>query len=168
MNDILEQSQLYQRFKPWYDSRSARDQRMLKVLAVVVLLLVVLFGVLLPAIDYRQSAQQHYQESLDNLSWMQANRSSVRSSGSGVSQLGPDQSLLGVANQTAKGYQLNFKRYQPLENNGLGLWMDGVSFNKVILWLERLDRRYGITVKEISVDRQEQQGVVNLRLVLEG
>ena len=46
--------------------------------------------------------------------------------------------------------------------------MESVAFNKMIRWLERLDKEYGISVEEISVERQESPGMVNVRLVLQG
>ena len=168
MLDKLQESSLYQKFKPWYDSLGSRDQRFLKIGAAVLCVVVLIFGLLFPAIDYRASAEQHYQESLDTLSWMQANRGAVQRTAVANSLRDPGQSLLGIANQTAKGYNISFKRYQPVDDNGLNLWMDNVSFNNVVLWLERLDKRYGIVVKEVAVDRQEQKGVVNIRLMLEG
>ena len=79
----------------------------------------------------------------------------------------PDQSLLGLANTTAKPLQLEFKRFEPAGNNGLNLWLDNVAFDNVIRWLDQLDRQYGVRVAEIALERRAD-GLVNVRLMLQG
>ena len=63
---------------------------------------------------------------------------------------------------------MSFKRYQPVGDSGLSLWLENSAFNQLVLWLERLEKRHGIRVDEISVERAAQDGVVNVRLVLQG
>ena len=151
-----------------YQSMSPREQLAVATLAGFFVIIFLLYVMILPATDYHNKAQQNYKSALDTYTWIEANKALVSQNADKLAARDPDQSLLGIANQTSKSYQLSFKRYQPVGENGLSLWLDNVSFNNTILWLERLDKRYNISVKEIAVDRQEEIGVVNVRLVLQG
>jgi general secretion pathway protein M len=147
---------------------SGRDQLALKILAGFALLMIIIFGLIMPVNEFNDKAQTRYIDQLETLNWMQANQSLVKTSVAASKLRDPGQSLLGISNKTAKSYGLAFKRYQPVDDNGLNLWLENVSFNNLILWLERLNKKYGITVKEISVDREDQKGQVNVRLFLQG
>ncbi len=164
----LKSSALYQQCEQRFASFSSRDQLAIKCLAVFFLVIFIIYGLLVPASQYQQDAQAHYRSSLDSYRWMEANQGAFTAASQQRAQRDPGQSLLGIANQTSKAYQLGFKRYQPVGESGLSLWLDNVSFNNLVMWLERLDKRYGISVNEIAVERQEEEGLVNVRLVLQG
>jgi general secretion pathway protein M len=164
----LQNSARWQQMLNRYNSLAERERLALKVLAGFAGVLVIFYLLLLPANHYKEKSEQQYRSALDTLSWMQANQSLATNNASQLAARDPGQSLLGIANQTSKSFRLSFKRYQPVGENGLSLWLDGVSFNNVVLWLERLDKRYNISVKEIAVDRAAEKGVVNVRLVLQG
>ena len=166
--DALKSSALYRKAEDFFLSRLPRDQLSLTILAIFLLVLFVIFGLISPASNYMSSAEKKHQRSLEKLSWMQTNKVGVVQLLKQRTQRDPGQSLLGIANSSSKTFQISFKRYEPVGDNGLSLWMENISFNRMVLWLERLDKRYGISVTEISVDRQEQQGLVNVRLVLQG
>ncbi|HEB27691.1 MAG TPA: type II secretion system protein M [Porticoccus sp.] len=168
MMTMITDSALFKQLAERYALFSVRDQWAIKLLAAFFAVMVLFSSVLIPASDYKAEAEAHYRSSLDSLNWMQVNRIYFSESNALHAQRDPGQSLLGLANKTAKGYQLSFKRYQPVGDSGLSLWLDDVPFNKVILWLERLDKKHGIRVKEIAVDRQQKKGLVSVRLVLQG
>ncbi|ARN75600.1 type II secretion system protein GspM [Oceanicoccus sagamiensis] len=164
----LKSSALYQQFDQRFSEFSPRDQLAIKVLAAFFAIIILVYGVLVPASQYQQDAQAHYRSSLESYRWMQANQGAFAQASQQRSQRDPGQSLLGIANKTSKSYQLSFKRYQPVGEAGLSLWLDNVSFNSLVMWLERLDKKYGISVSEIAVERQPDKGLVNVRLVLQG
>jgi general secretion pathway protein M len=151
-----------------YSSLTDRDQFAINMLSLFALALFVFFLIVQPSKQYSQSSQAHYQSSQQSFAWMQANQAQVANLSSQLNQRAPGQSLLGIANESSKSYQLSFKRYQPVADNGLSLWLEAVRFNDLVLWIERLDKDYGIIVKEIAIDREQQLGLVNVRLVLQG
>lgn len=168
MLERFKESSSFQSAANRYDSLSHREQLSVMVLAAFFALIFVIYFIVIPASNYHTKAQTDYTHALDTYRWMQDNRALVDHLGENVNSREAGQSLLGIANQTSKGFQLSFKRYQPVGSNGLSLWLDNVSFNNTVLWLERLDKRYNIHVKEIAVERQNENGVVNVRLVLQG
>lgn len=164
----VKSSALYQQLEQRFAAFSPRDQLAIKGLALFFGVIFVIYGLLLPANQYQQDAQQHYRSSLESYHWMQANKGAFAAASQQRAKRDPGQSLLGIANSTSKSYQLSFKRYQPVGDSGLSLWLENVSFNNLIMWLERLDKKYGISVNEITVERQQEKGLVNIRLVLQG
>lgn len=164
----IAQSEWAQQASEYYARLSARDQLLVKLVSVFLLIVFGVFGLMLPSANYNSSARAHYQESVDTLSWMQANQHHFAGSHSQRPRRDPSQSLLGIANNSSKKFNISFKRFEPVGDDGLSLWLDAAVFNNMIVWLELLDKRYGIVVKEIAVDRQDDSGLVNVRLVLQG
>ncbi len=165
--DSLMESPLVARAVEAYNSLAPRDQTAVKILGGFLGPVVLVFGLLLPLTDYFYSGVDRYRDALSDHRWMEANRGRVAAT-SRSDDREPGQSLFGVANATAKGFQVNFKRYEPVDNNALSLWIENVDFNNLVLWLERLDKRHGVSVREIAVERQPAEGRVNARLVLQG
>lgn len=166
MLDQWQQSPLGMRISEAYANLAPGDRLALKVLGGFVGPVLIIFGLVMPAYDYLQNSLEDYRSALDDYRWIEANRSSLSLVSGG--ERAPGQSLFGLANTTSKGFQINFKRYEPVGDNALSLWMENVSFNNLILWLERLDKRHGVSVREISVERLGVEGSVNVRLVLQG
>lgn len=150
-----------------YANLAPRDQLALRVLGGFLLPVILLFGVIMPATDFMNTRLDIYRQAKDDYQWIDVNKAAVSS----VSRAGPrepGQSLFGLANATSKGFQIGFKRYEPAGENALNLWMESISFNNLVLWLERLEKRHGVVVREIAVERLDDEGLVNVRLVLQG
>ncbi len=165
---FLTDSALGQQLSDRYYQLEPRDQLALKILSAFLGIILLYSFVVQPAREYQLEAEQHYRQSLEALNWIEANKPLVTVAANQRAKRDPGQSLLGIANATSKSYRLSFNRYQPVGENGLSLWLNKVAFNDVVLWLERLDKRYGISVKEIAVEREANKGLVNVRLVLQG
>ena len=163
----LKESEIVSQATHYYQQLAPKDQLALKILAAFALVMVVIFGFLIPANTYNQVSQRNYMEGVDTLSWMKANQHHFTGDSSSHVERDSTQSLLSVANATSKKYRISFKRYEPMGDKGLALWLEGIVFNKLVVWLELLDKRYAIQVKEISVDLQDEKGLVNVRLVLQ-
>lgn len=152
-----------------YSGLSHRDQTALKLLAVFGLVVIVVYGVVIPSQHFNKEAQQRYIDNRDTLVWMKANRQAAEASRQSSKGLAGGDSLLNIANTSAKAFQLAVKRVEPVGENGLSIWLENIPFNNVILWLDSMTKRYGIAVKEISVDQAgEKSGLVNIRLVITG
>ena len=143
-----------------------RDRFALLVLSAFVGVIIILYGFLLPANRYAETSLSHYQQQKELLAWMQANEETARAKANQSSQaIDRSQSLLTVASSTAKAQGISFKRFEPQGDNALRIWLDQVSFNDMLLWLNSLTEQQGIEIRQINIDRREA-GVVNTRLVL--
>jgi general secretion pathway protein M len=72
---------------------------------------------------------------------------------------------MAVTTQVAKQYNLNLKRFEP-DNDDLRIWLENVSFDSVIAFIEELNRKHGVIIKQINTERSDQPGRVNLRATL--
>ena len=49
------------------------------------------------------------------------------------------------------------------QGDDLQVWIDEISFNQLLSWLEKLASRDGLQVKNIDLSKADQQGVVRVR-----
>jgi len=79
---------------------------------------------------------------------------------------GMDQALLTLVSSTAKEQKITFKRFQPEGEKVLKLWIEDTSFNSLLLWLHKIDKKNGISVQDIAVEQTKELGYVDVRLTL--
>lgn len=105
------------------------------------------------------------------LSWMQDNLDLVTSLRSEQSSRGAssNEALLTLVDRTAKQIQLRqqIQRIKPQGDNAVQLWIEEAAFDRIMRWLGQLTRSHAIVIDSLTVDRQEKQGLVNARLVLQ-
>jgi general secretion pathway protein M len=89
-----------------------------------------------------------------------------RSGGAAARGLG-GRSLLAVVDQSARSGGLGdaIKRIEPEGSKGAKVWLEGVAFDPMILWLGKLTKTYGIGTGVITIEPQGG-GRVNARLTL--
>jgi len=162
--DRIAASTLGQKAWAHYEAAAPREQRLLKLLCAFALLVIAIL-LLMPLHQFNQDAAADYLQQKDTLAWMQANRASVGKVTATARK--PGESLLTVANQSARRFGLAFKRYEPKGENGLNLWLENVPFNQVVQWLGALEREYGVVAVDLSSSRRDE-GQVDVRVVVEG
>lgn len=154
-----------QKLWAYYETAAPREQTVLKALGIFFALLSVLILVVLPLHRFNSAAIADYRAQQETLQWMQDNRGAIGSSEQ--KQRAPGDSLLTLANQSARNFGFAFKRYEPNANHGLNLWLEQVPFNQVVKWLDVLEREYGIVASELAVSRRDA-GMVDVRVILQG
>jgi general secretion pathway protein M len=127
-----------------------------------------------PLANKNESLRNSYQNSQELIDWMQdaateakALQSKIKSSGaSGGSK---NQSLLGIIDRTAKSNKLgkSVKRVQPDGKTGARVWLEQAIFNDMVKWLELLQRKEGVRIVTTVIEKQDEPGLVNARLVFQ-
>ncbi len=148
--------------KQWFERQSERDQKILKALAGFVGLCVIILMFIQPF----YSKQALYEAKLDKsiaVYEQLAKNAHKFQGGSGSSDSSAP--ILALITKQAKIAQINLKRFEPDDQN-LRIWLDDVAFDNAARWLETLTRDYGINVKQISVERSDKNGRVDLRATL--
>lgn len=148
-----------------YQSLDRKEQVQFKWLLGCLFVLVIVFGVVLPVLNYKHQAQLQMEQAASDLAWMKKNADKVIVLPMARSET---DSLLGLASRSAKKYYINFKRYESDENDRLRINLEKVLFKNLILWLEFLDKNYNIEVKAIRLEQQGAAGYVDALLVLQG
>lgn len=145
--------------------RSAREQLMLAGLSGFLAALVIWFAVLAPALSWRAearrvhaSAVEDYETLLDGVARYRQLAVQARTGAAG----GPLRTLVG---STATARQLPISRVQPLEDGGLGVWLDTAPADRLMAWLADLAREEGVVVERASFDR-EGDNIVRAQLTL--
>jgi general secretion pathway protein M len=69
---------------------------------------------------------------------------------------------LAIVTEQAKRSGINLKRFEP-DGDGLRIWLEDAVFDDAIRWLEELNQKHNIQIKQINVERSEDSGLVDLR-----
>ncbi|WP_439134705.1 type II secretion system protein GspM [Pseudomaricurvus sp.] len=144
-----------------------RDRMALILLSSFLGLLIIVYGVILPAMDYHQQARQTFQDEQALLYWLKAQEPAIQAVRS-TPQTGQSFSgnPLSLVNGSAKDFQLSIKRLQPENSGNLRVWMENVNFDNTLQWLHHLQAQ-GLKLSDISID-QQAKGRVNIRATFEG
>jgi general secretion pathway protein M len=146
------------------------QQGWLTVLGGVILLTLAYVGIWEPlslSRDAKRSEVAYHQATLDWFGQMeddwlalQANKASSR--------LTANQSLLSVADQTARASGLagSLTRIEPVNDNQVNVWLDGASFDQVMVWLSELSLEWGIRVDQLTVNQASDALTVDVRVNL--
>jgi general secretion pathway protein M len=161
--------------KDWYESLDVRERRILFAGAAVLVVALLYLLAWEPLVNKISVLEKSNQENQKLLSWMEqsaveAKQLQVKLKSSGASGRSKGQSLLGTIDRTAKTNKLakSVKRVQPDGQTKARVWLENVSFDSMVSWLEKLQRQQGIRIVTSVIEKQDEPGLVNARLVLEG
>lgn len=165
--DRIFQTRFMEKASRAYTELEPRDRYALTGLAVFFSLLFVVVGIWQPAVNYAASAEASRNTQRELIEWMNSTAVQARATaGNQVTARRSGQSLLTSVSRTAKAFNIKPDKLQPEGNDEVSVWFEAVAFNMLISWLEELQMKQGIRVKQISVDKDEQPGTVNARIVL--
>ena len=158
--------------KAWFAALAPRERVMVIAAGAVLslgLVYVVLWEGLAGGVD---RLEQSVQEQRVLKQWMeqaavQAQRLRGASAGGPAAGAGAS-SLLSVADETVRAANLGpaVKRMEPEGETVVRVVLEQAAFDDMVLWLGVLQRSHGVSVADLSVDRQAQPGRVNARLTL--
>lgn len=156
----------------WYREQSPRDQRVLALLAVFLLVVSVWLLVRLPVERDLSQAQRRYEAARSDHLWILAHRDeAARAAGRGAGQGSrgsqSGQALLSTVAGSARRSGLTLNRFQPEGDDALAVSLDEVVFGEMLRWLETLEAEEGIRVRQASLSAADRPGRVRARLVLD-
>lgn len=149
---------------------SQRDQVVIIVMGIVVVLWLCYLLVLEPLLTLKNQNQDDYIANQELLLWMKnaaaevkalGGSANVRISGSGSSAVVVVESALQQSGLTAP------KRIQPEGNNKAVVQYDTVDFDNLMRALDRLQHSYGILVTQASINKSKTPGQTSALLNLE-
>ncbi|HEY9119318.1 MAG TPA: type II secretion system protein M [Marinobacter sp.] len=157
-----------------YDQLPRRDQQALSVLAIAVLLGILYFAVWTPAVGFHDDALSERERSAELLAWMEANNEALQrlSGASGRQGNTPvdtpedGRELMALVTRSASEAGLSLQRFEPSGDSAIRVWLDGAPFTAVASWLEQLNTGHGVQIDQASMDRQNDPGMVSVRLTL--
>ena len=152
----------------WYVSKSDRDRRALKLLAAVAGLLVCYIGIWEPLSRYAAEQQLQANRAQSTADWLVTNRGALEAtaSSSGAAATGNRAAAPTIAQITnsAATFNLMFSRLQPEADGSVSVALEQQPFNAVVQWLVGIENEQGFTIDRASIDRTNEQGLVNAQL----
>jgi general secretion pathway protein M len=82
--------------------------------------------------------------------------------------VGPEVSLMSAVDRAAKDGTLGKapSRIQPDGDKQVRVWVEDVQFDALLRWMDEVQRRYGLRIDGVAVERRPTAGTVNARLSL--
>ena len=164
MNTFLAQLQ------DWFRGLAPRERLLVSVGSVVVAITVLYLGIWEPlnkAHTRREADLAASRALAQRLEVIAAAVQSAHANGGGPA-VNTSASLLSAVDQASKTPTLGkpLSRIQPEGDNEVRVWIDGVSFEALIRWINELESRYGIGIQSADMDKDSLPGQVNARLTL--
>ncbi len=154
----------------WFYNLPQRDQDALKYLSAAVVIVLIYLMIWLPVQNYTERAERAVERESETLAWIKQNEPAARElaarGGSGSTSNLAGQSFLSAVGNSAKQFQIELRRFEPEGDRKMRVWLERVPFNQMLLWLDSLEKQFGVQVEQISVDRDDTPGVVTARLTL--
>jgi general secretion pathway protein M len=157
--------------RAWWQKQSLRDQRVLRWGALLAGALLFWFLGWDPAVANQQKLRKQVQAAETDLLSLYASRREWRALNQGgsanVFERG-GRSLLAIADASAREARLGnaLQRVEPVSAGRVNVWLQNASFDDAVLWLEQLHTRFGVRVESLAVERLQQAGMVDARVVL--
>jgi general secretion pathway protein M len=156
--------------KDWFAGLERRERMLVAGGGAVLLVLLLYTMIWEPIAGSYRALQDGVAEQKQTLVWMQqaaAELQLLQRSGSGTARGLGGRSLLSVVDQSARSGGLGpaIKRIEPEGGKGVKVWLEGVAFDPMILWLGKITRTYQIETSIITIEPQGG-GRVNARLTL--
>lgn len=152
----------------WYAGLAARDQRILRIGGISVLLILLLWG-LLPLQRNLMQARATLRQQQQDLEWMRQVGPTLAAAGPGAAAATPASALPVLVDTSARESGLiQGLTSQPAGNGALRVTLNGVDFNLLVGWLARLSGQHGVQIETASITRGGSPGIVNATVQLRG
>jgi len=155
--------------KAWFYSKEPHERQVILALAVLIGLSLIYLLIWAPISDSYQQNSTKVKAQRELLGWMQKNSAEIiRLQGAGKKAARVSGPLLSTIDRTIKSGGLGpaMKRLEPKGSNRVQIWFELAGFDALISWLSDVATRYDINIESINIERQDQAGKVNARLIL--
>jgi general secretion pathway protein M len=155
-----------QQMMAWYQGLAERDQRILRIGAVVALLLLIL-ALLLPLQRAVSGARTRIEHKQSDLAWMRTVAPTLAAAGPAPSAPGTQESLVVLVDRSAResGLGQSLTGSQPSGKGALRVQLEKAEFNLLVAWLARLSSQQGVQVETANIE-QADAGLVSATIVL--
>ncbi|MDF1763185.1 MAG: type II secretion system protein M [Oleibacter sp.] len=150
--------------KDWYQHLPARDQLVVRFIGVLLLIALLFMVFVAPLIKDHRELQATLDKKIDFYELLAENGVLYASGGKGSANGRP---LLALVNAEARKGNVTLTRFEQ-DGADLRVWVDDVGFDDVIAWIETLSRQYGVVTSQITIDRDDKVGRVDVRATFTG
>ena len=140
-----------------------RDQIMLGVLVIALVLYVLVGQIWLGLKDDRDLLAQRVAANDKLITWMEPAVATINNFKGTGNRSSKNLSLSQLAQQAAKSSNLTMSRFQP-KGNEAQVWLDKVPFEDVLSFLSTLEQQYSVNMQSVAINTANTPGVVNARV----
>ncbi len=158
--------------REWYEGLAPRERVMVTAAAVVVGIALFYYMLWSPLNSALADARAQVTAQANEARWMLGVRNeaqALRAAGAAHQPTGQNESLLSIVDTTSRANQLGgaVTQIQPQNEDKAIVSLENAGFDQMMYWLNTLQSKYGITVSEATVSRDnETAGEVDARLTL--
>jgi general secretion pathway protein M len=149
-----------------YAQLAQGDRIALSGLGLFFSLLFIYFALLNPMYSYHADSLAARDRQLSLIQYMRASEKQARSVKTETRSNASGQSLLSQVSRIAQQIGIKPNRLQPEGSDAVSVWFDSVAFDDLVKMLRQVQAQQGIVVQQISIDKEDQPGVVRARIVL--
>jgi len=161
--------------KEWYQQLDLRERRMLITGGLLALVLLPYLLFWLPLEDDLRNLQKGLKIERASIVWMRTAADEVlsqrrvpasvknKTATSGRSML----SIVDKSTRTA-GLGDSVKRVEPDGKDAVKVWLEAVDFDLLMKWMVTMDDNYQMTANIVTLERKNNKGLVDARIVLQG
>ena len=149
----------------WFYALQANERTMVTALVASLVVAILYTSVWSPLSEWSNRADALYQRQLAVLDWMRLHENEAKEAGQRAEASRESGSLPTVVANSAARAGLQLLRYQP-EAGGISVVLQNQSFDALIAWIADLEQTDHVAVKQISIDSQNEPGLVNARITL--
>ena len=150
----------------WYHSLGNRDRTAVHLLVAFLLASLFYLVVWQPIHDYNEASKSSFVRQSSLLEWMRQNEEAALRSGPATRTERGGGSLLGLVASSAKQHNITLNRYQPEGSDAVSVTLNDESFDRLIAWLDELNRTQGVTVRQFNVNGRNESGRISGRVLL--
>ncbi|MDX1454032.1 MAG: type II secretion system protein M [Gammaproteobacteria bacterium] len=162
--------QLFASARDYIDSLQGRERILFFAGSTAVALTLAFLLVIEPMLLYQQRLHDSVERQRELVSWMRG-AAEVLGTQQGTSREAiPPGGLLAVVDGAAKRSQLgnSLQRLSQDGDNTVRILLEDAPFDSLLLWLDGLQQRFGISVDSADIERAAGDGLVNATLTLSG
>jgi general secretion pathway protein M len=149
----------------WFFALQANERTMVTALIASLVVAILYTSVWSPLSEWSNRADVQYQRQLAVLDWIRLHENEAKAAGQRAEASRESGSLPTVVANSAARAGLQLLRYQP-EAGGISVVLQNQSFDALISWIADLEQTDHVAVKQISIDSQNEPGLVNARITL--
>ncbi|GAC17926.1 type II secretion system protein GspM [Paraglaciecola arctica] len=150
------------KLKSMYLQLSGREQRLVIISAILVLIAIFYWGIWSPLNTSLERGQVAVKNQTELLDWVQKNANkAIQLRSSGGKNASFSGSLLQAVNQSATRMKIAISRVQP-QGDEIQVWIDQAPFNDLLSWLQSLEKT-GVSILDIDIAESDLPGQVKIR-----
>ena len=147
--------------KAWWQQLNTREQRLVSVMSVLMSIFILYGLIWQPLTENIEKTTLKLERQQALLTWVAENTQRYQQAKRNA-RGGSGASLSSIVNRTSSANNITITRMQP-QGDDLQVWIDEISFNQLLTWLEQLAINDGLQVKNIDLSSADQQGMVRVR-----